>query len=72
MLHWNERDKNCFLLVFDLNFPGWETTVITCRLKTDFTVLLVLYIHPKSLGTTLEIFHFPEAVQVFLNPTLFT
>ena len=32
----------------------------------------VLLLHPKSLGTTLEIFHFPEAVQVFLNATPIT
>ena len=28
--------------------------------------ITVLYIHPKSIATTLEIFPFPEAVQVFL------
>ena len=31
--------------------------------------ITVLYIHPKSIGTTLEIFPFPEAVQVFLYAT---
>ena len=61
-----------FILGFDINFPGWEPTVINCRLDTDITDLLVLYIHTKSFGTTLEIFHFPEAVQVFLNPTRIT
>ena len=29
----------------------------------------MLYMHPQSLGITLETFHFPEAVQVFVNPT---
>ena len=38
------RNKNCFLLGFDLSFPGWESTVITCRLWTDLTVLLKFYI----------------------------
>ena len=30
--------------------------------------LKILYMHPQSLGMTLETFQFPEAVQVFLNP----
>ena len=30
--------------------------------------LEVLYTHQKSIGITVETFHFPEAVQVFLNP----
>ena len=34
--------------------------------------ITVLYIHPKSIGTTLEIFPFPEAVQVFLYATPIT
>ena len=34
--------------------------------------LQVLYTHPKSLGITLETFHFQEAVQVFSNPTRIT
>ena len=53
---------------FDLNSPGWGSEVITCRLILDVTVLL----HPKSLGTTLEIFHLPEAAQLFLNHTPIT
>ena len=61
--------KIALSLGFGLNFPGWETTIITCRLNSDIAVLLVSYIHPKSLGTTSEIIHFPKAVQVFLNPT---
>ena len=36
--------KNCFLLGFDPNFPGWETTIITSRLNSDVTVFLQFYI----------------------------
>ena len=45
----------------DKNFQDW-----------GLSILGVLLLHPKSLGTTLEIFHFPEAVQVFLNATPIT
>ena len=38
------KDKNCFLLGFDLKSLGWEPTVITCRLHSDITVLLKFYI----------------------------
>ena len=31
------RDKSCFLLGFDISFPGWECTIITCRLNLDIT-----------------------------------
>ena len=34
--------------------------------------ITILYIHPKSFGTTLEILHFSEAVQVCLNPAPIT
>ena len=37
-----------------------------------FSFITVLYIRPKSIGTTLEIFPFPEAVQVFLYATPIT
>ena len=64
--------KNWFPLEFDFHFPGWRPTVITLRLHSDITVLLVLYFYPQSLGITLEIFHFPEALPVSLNPTHIT
>ena len=34
--------------------------------------IIVLYILPKSIGTTLQIIHFPETVQVFLYATPIT
>ena len=45
------RDKNCFLLEFDLRSPGREPAVKTFRLHSNITVLLKFYrsIH-KVLG----------------------
>ena len=37
--------------------------------NTNGESLKVLYTHPKSLGITLDTFHFPETMQVFSNPT---
>ena len=45
--------------------PDWEPTVQL----TIGGVLKTLYAHPKGLGITLEIFHFPEAVRAFSNST---
>ena len=52
----------------------WEPAVITTTLcsTANGKSLRVLYTHPKSLGITLETFHFPESVQVFSNPTSIT
>ena len=48
------RNKNSFLLGFELKSPGWEPTVTTRRLHSGITVLLQ-FIYPftkfwKNLG----------------------
>ena len=44
------------------NIKYWSQ-FITCRPNSDIAVLLQFCIHPDSLGTPLQIFHFSEAVQ---------
>ena len=44
------------------NIKYWSQ-FITCRPNSDIAVLLQFCIHPNSLGTPLQIFHFSEAVQ---------
>ena len=50
---------------------GFNLALITTKLcsTTNGESLKVLYTHPESLGIILEIFHFPETVQVLSNPT---
>ena len=53
---------------------NWKPAVITTTLcpDTNGESCKVPYTHPKSLGITLERFHFPETVQVFSNSTPIT
>ena len=44
------------------NIKYWSQ-FITCRPNSDIAVLLQFCIHPNSLGTLFQIFHFSEAVQ---------
>ena len=43
------RDKTCFLLGFDISFPGWECTVITCTLNLDISARACTPPPPPSL-----------------------
>ena len=70
----NKRVKNGFLLDFNLVSSAWKAHSYDQQttLRWYQGTFKVLYTHPQSLGITLESFHFPEAVQVFLNPTPIT
>ena len=64
-----------FLFFFLVGGGGWYFFFLggsaPCYMPC-VSFITVLYIHPKSIGTTSEIFPFPEAVQVFLYATPIT
>ena len=64
----NRRVENCLLLGIDLRARDRELTAIT-TIVGKYGASKVLFTHMKSLGITPEIFHFPEDVQLFPNPT---
>ena len=70
----NKILENWLLMQIDLISPNWEPTVIT---TTPYSInvgrsLKVWCNYSYSLGITLETFHFPETIQMFLNPSPIT
>ena len=60
--------ENC-LLGFDLGLSTWVSSYNhQTTLRWYQGNLKILYTHSQSLGITKETFHFPESVQMFLNP----
>ena len=56
------RIKNCLSIGLKLGTPDLEPTVITTTLWSTYSMmgsLKLLYTHLQSLGTILEIFHYP-------------
>ena len=57
-----QGSKKGYSQVSNWDLPDWEPTAINITLWSTYSIkgsLKHLYTHPQSLGTIMEIFHFP-------------